>query len=159
MDSCHLAQDHLTSQTMDWWIWCLVLKFQDLLCNQFMLLQQLDLLWVHTIFLFISFYFLLTWFILLSFISVTPLVPYFLPESAESSESSKEICAQLKQPYENETINGDFNANTSSLTNQGMYDPFRDHPIKTSACLRGGGVKNLPNLQTDSTKKLPTVGG
>ena len=51
---------------------------------------------------------------------MTPLVPYFLPESAESSESSKEICAQLKQPYENETINGDFNANTSSVTNQGM---------------------------------------
>ena len=51
---------------------------------------------------------------------MTPLVPYFLPKSAESSESSKEICAQLKQPYENETINGDFNANTSLLPNQGM---------------------------------------
>ena len=38
------------------------------------------------------------------------------------------------------------------------YD-FRDHPFKTSACFRGGGVKNLPNLPTDSTKKLPTVGG
>ena len=73
---------------------------------------------VGTYYLF--FYFLLTWLILLSFISVTPLVPYFLPESAESSESSKEICAQLKQPYENETIDGDFNANKSSLTNQGM---------------------------------------
>ena len=48
---------------------------------------------------------------------MTPIVPYFLPKSAESS---KEICAQLKQPYENETINGDFNANTSSLSNQGM---------------------------------------
>ena len=36
---------------------------------------------------------------------------------------------------------------------------FRDHPFKTSACLRGGGVKNLPNLPTDSTKKLPTGGG
>ena len=36
---------------------------------------------------------------------------------------------------------------------------LRDHPFKTSACLRGGGVKNLPNLPTDSTKKLPTVGG
>ena len=34
-----------------------------------------------------------------------------------------------------------------------------DHPFKTSACSRGGGVKNLPNLPTDSTKKLPTVGG
>ena len=33
----------------------------------------------------------------------------------------------------------------------------RDHPFKTSACLRGGGVKNLPNLPTDSTKK--TVDG
>ena len=37
--------------------------------------------------------------------------------------------------------------------------PVRDHPFKMSACLRGGGVKNLPNLPTDSTKKLPTVGG
>ena len=25
--------------------------------------------------------------------------------------------------------------------------------------LGGGGVKNLPNLPTDSTKKLPTLGG
>ena len=38
-------------------------------------------------------------------------------------------------------------------------NPIRDHPFKTSACLRGGGVKNLPNLPTDSTKKLPTLGG
>ena len=36
---------------------------------------------------------------------------------------------------------------------------IRDHPFNTSACLREGGVKNLPNLPTDSTKKLPTVGG
>ena len=36
---------------------------------------------------------------------------------------------------------------------------LRDYPFKTSACSRGGGVKNLPNLPTDSTKKLPTVGG
>ena len=35
----------------------------------------------------------------------------------------------------------------------------RDHPFKTSACLWGGGVKNLPNLPTDSTKKLTMVGG
>ena len=35
----------------------------------------------------------------------------------------------------------------------------RDHPFKTSALLRGGGVKNLPFLPTDSSKKLPTVGG
>ena len=34
-----------------------------------------------------------------------------------------------------------------------------DHPFKTSACLRGGGVKNWPNLPTDSSKKLPTEGG
>ena len=40
-----------------------------------------------------------------------------------------------------------------------FYISFRDHPFKTSACLRGEGVKNLPNLSTDSTKKLPTVGG
>ena len=35
---------------------------------------------------------------------------------------------------------------------------LRDHPFKTSACLMGGGVKNLPNLTTDSIKKLPTGG-
>ena len=34
-----------------------------------------------------------------------------------------------------------------------------DHPFKTSACLRGGRAKKLPNLLTDSTKKLPTVRG
>ena len=33
---------------------------------------------------------------------------------------------------------------------------IRDHPFKTSACLRGGGVKDLPNLPTGSTKKLPS---
>ena len=27
----------------------------------------------------------------------------------------------------------------------------RDHPFKTSAGTRGGGVKNWPNLPTDST--------
>ena len=31
-----------------------------------------------------------------------------------------------------------------------------DHPL--FACFRGGGVKNLPNLRMDSTKKMPTVG-
>ena len=36
---------------------------------------------------------------------------------------------------------------------------LRDHPFKTSARLRGGGVKNWPNLPTDSSKKLPTEGG
>ena len=34
-----------------------------------------------------------------------------------------------------------------------------DHPFRTSALFRGGGVKNLPNLPTDSSKKLPMVGG
>ena len=34
----------------------------------------------------------------------------------------------------------------------------RDHSFNTSAFLGGGGVKNWPNLPTDSTKK-PTVGG
>ena len=36
---------------------------------------------------------------------------------------------------------------------------LREHPFKTSPFFRGGGVKNLPNLPTDSSKKLPTVGG
>ena len=35
------------------------------------------------------------------------------------------------------------------------FDILRDHPFKTSAFLRGRGVKNLP---TDSSKKLPTEG-
>ena len=34
-----------------------------------------------------------------------------------------------------------------------------DHPLKTSAFFRGGGVKNLPNLMMNSSKVLPTVGG
>ena len=38
-------------------------------------------------------------------------------------------------------------------------EALRDHPFRTSAFFRGGGVKNLPNLPTDSSKKLPTVGG
>ena len=33
----------------------------------------------------------------------------------------------------------------------------RDHPFKTSAFIRGGGVKSLPNLPTDSIKKLAMV--
>ena len=41
----------------------------------------------------------------------------------------------------------------------GAHFLLRDHPFKTSACSRGEGVKNLPNLPTDSSKKLPTVGG
>ena len=36
---------------------------------------------------------------------------------------------------------------------------IRDHPFKTLAFFRGGGVKNWPNLPTDSTKELPTLGG
>ena len=42
--------------------------------------------------------------------------------------------------------------------NQNAFSPG-DHPFKTSACHRGGGVKNWPNLPTDSSKKLPTEGG
>ena len=42
----------------------------------------------------------------------------------------------------------------------GLFDGLvRDHPFKTWARLRGGRVKNLPNLPTDSTKKLSTLGG
>ena len=36
---------------------------------------------------------------------------------------------------------------------------LRDHPFKTSAFLRGGGVKNLPNLPTDSSKNCRWQGG
>ena len=36
---------------------------------------------------------------------------------------------------------------------------LRDHPFKMSAYFRGEVVKNLPNLPTDSSKKLPIVGG
>ena len=35
----------------------------------------------------------------------------------------------------------------------------RDQPFKTSAFLRGGGVKNWSNLLTDSCKKLLTERG
>ena len=35
----------------------------------------------------------------------------------------------------------------------------RDHPFKTSAICRGGGVKNLPNLLMDSSKKKTPTGG
>ena len=47
----------------------------------------------------------------------------------------------------------------SYLFKVGNFRLFRDHPFKTSALLRGGGVKNLPNLLTDSSKKMPSVGG
>ena len=40
-----------------------------------------------------------------------------------------------------------------------MQVQIRDHPFKTSAFFRVGGVKNLQNLRKDSSKKLPTVGG
>ena len=35
----------------------------------------------------------------------------------------------------------------------------RDHPFKTSAFLRGVGVKNWPNLPTNSSKKTATDQG
>ena len=35
----------------------------------------------------------------------------------------------------------------------------RDHPFKTSARSRGGGVKNLPNLPMDSTIKVKSADG
>ena len=35
----------------------------------------------------------------------------------------------------------------------------RDHPFKTSAICRRGGVKNWSNLPTDSSKKLPSEVG
>ena len=41
--------------------------------------------------------------------------------------------------------------------NKMASNSLRDHPFKTSAFFRGEGVKNLPNLPTDSSKKLPTV--
>ena len=47
----------------------------------------------------------------------------------------------------------------TKMKNKGITKVLRDHPFKTSACSRGGGVKNLPTLLTDSTKNLPTVGG
>ena len=38
-------------------------------------------------------------------------------------------------------------------------DKLEDHSFKTSAFFKGGGVKTLPNLLMDNSKKLPTVGG
>ena len=55
---------------------------------------------------------------------MTPIVPYFLPDSAESSQ---EVCAQLKSPIEDESISdigGDFNANTTSSINEGLKKVF-----------------------------------
>ena len=40
-----------------------------------------------------------------------------------------------------------------------IANPLGDHPLMTSAFFSGGGVKNLPNLPMDSSKKLPMVGG
>ena len=40
-----------------------------------------------------------------------------------------------------------------------MNVPLKDHPFKTSAFLRGGEVKNWPNLPMDISKKLLTEGG
>ena len=62
---------------------------------------------------------------------------------------------------ENDSIN---NKRVSSFFREVSIDIghchlLRDHPFKTSACLRGEGVKNLSNLPTHSTKKLLTVGG
>ena len=37
--------------------------------------------------------------------------------------------------------------------NKMASNSLRDHPFKTSAFFRGEGVKNLPNLPTDSSKK------
>ena len=37
----------------------------------------------------------------------------------------------------------------------GLIQPIQGrNRVKTLSCLRGGGVKNLPNLLTDSTKKI-----
>ena len=33
---------------------------------------------------------------------------------------------------------------------------IRDHPFKMLAFFRGGGVKNITNLQPDTSKNLPT---
>ena len=38
-------------------------------------------------------------------------------------------------------------------------DMKENRPRDQEPGTRGGGVKNLPNLPMDSTKKLPTVGG
>ena len=43
-------------------------------------------------------------------------------------------------------------------TNHQIHPFVRDHPFKTSAICRGGGVQNWSNLPTDSSKKLPTEG-
>ena len=40
-----------------------------------------------------------------------------------------------------------------------LFAILRDHPFKMSALFSGGGVKYLPNLPTDRSKKLQTVGG
>ena len=39
------------------------------------------------------------------------------------------------------------------------FPKLSDHPFLTLAFFRGGGVKKLPNLTTDSSKKMPTERG
>ena len=48
-----------------------------------------------------------------------------------------------------------INPNTSAKITEMVWD----HPFKTSEFFRVGGVKNLPNLPTDNSKKMPTEGG
>ena len=55
-------------------------------------------------------------------------------------------------------ISGSFLADFSELQNH-FFGRLRDHPFKASAFFLGGGVKNLPNLPMDSSKKLPMVAG
>ena len=52
----------------------------------------------------------------------------------------------------------DWFENIFDFVLQSDFQTIMDHPFKTSAIFKGGGVKNLPNLPMDSTKKLPTVG-
>ena len=76
------------------------------------------------------------------------------------------ICNCRSMPVLSENIIGD-NLIYISLIDFSMYNSvlFKkylwngDHPFKTSAFLRGGGVKNWPNLSQDSSKKLLTEEG
>jgi hypothetical protein len=99
-------------------------------------------------------------------------------EACKEQNSSKEDCDQQRVdsepvtnnqgkgnsfsvPGEAESSNTCINIRVKWVVEYKIYLHFIawDYPFKTSAFFRGGGVKNLPNLPTDSCKKLPTDGG
>ena len=68
-------------------------------------------------------------------------------------------CRMTLEEHSKKTSFGSGMINVQRANRKTYQDPVGDHPFKTSAFFRGGGVKNFPNLPTDTSKKLPTVVG